>query len=687
MSAPQIKHCPLETDLSPEDLLQTISNEISLISQNINGDSENAINAISILSTKITQPHNESINDLTRIGINLFKENKKVLNFNALNEWYFLLETEVYESIKKTELEKIGFTDKSTFYIDTKDDKLLIQEFFNESQDLLSQIEQSVLVLEENPTDKETLNQIFRVFHTLKGGAGFLGLEPIKNLAHEFESLLEAIRRGNIEASQSAISLILNGRDALQQFIDQIGEILISPKSDGYISASSEELITRTRNFISGYVQEPPALLRDENLSPPQIQKKPKVELTTKKPSSIVKLDTKKLDALVELVGELIIAQSMVTQNKQIQDLTVFDLGLANHFQQLSRVTTELQRNALSMRMVPIRTVFEKISRLVRDLSIEQEKNINLHLAGEETELDRNIVEELFDPLVHMIRNSIDHGIEMPKERLEKGKDKEGNIYLSASYQGHGISIQLRDDGRGLDKQRIFEKAKKQDLITSSFVASDQNIFELIFTPGLSTAETITDVSGRGVGMDIVKQRINALRGRIEVTSTPGNSTQFLIQLPLTLAIINGIQIVVSNKKFILPLMSVRESLQPQIGMVFPVQTYGEVIRVRDELIPLIRLGKQLGLKGAIENPCDAIVVIVQLGTQLRAVMVDSLIDKKEVVIKSLGDTFKQQKHISGAAILGDGDVVLILDPNALINSNASHTYVNTGEAYDRSFA
>ena len=378
----------------------------------------------------------------------------------------------------------------------------------------------------------------------------------------------------------------------------------------------------------------------------------------------VVKLDTRKLDALVDLMGELVIAQSMVVQHPVVQAQE--DRDLERHLRQLSRITTDLQHNAMSLRMVPIRSVFQKMTRLVRDLATAQHKQVQLHLSGEDTELDRNIVEELADPLLHMMRNAVDHGIESPADRTAQGKTAQGNIHLHAAHQGGGILIRMRDDGKGLDSQKILAKALQRGLVPADSAPSEKDIYNLIFLPGFSTADTITDISGRGVGMDVVRGSINRLRGRIDIESVPGEGTTFNIFLPLTLAIIDGMLVGVGSERFILPTLTIRESLRPQPGMVFTVQGKGEVISVRGKLIPLVRLSDKLGIGGAASDPCEGIVMVVDSGARHRALLVDSLLGKQEVVIKSLGETFKHHKGMSGAAILGDGRVALIIDPDAV---------------------
>jgi two-component system, chemotaxis family, sensor kinase CheA len=588
--------------------------------------------------------------------------------------------------------------DEASFVLGPDDDLELLNEFCNEGRDLLHQVEQGVLVLEENPKHKDTLNQVFRAFHTFKGGAGFLGIAPIKHLAHQLESVLDAARRDQLSIDREVIEVILAGGDALQQYVNAIDQQLKGQGLGQAILVPTAALLARAQACLDGKpwtpvtapvtapvavvpppvvdlpVPEPVALapvVVDTPVSAPKPTETdeprsatPKAVARTEPLAQFVKLDTRKLDALVDLVGELVIAQSMVVQHPGVQ--APKDRDLERRLRQLSRITTDLQHNAMSMRMVPIRSVMQKMTRLVRDLATAQNKQVQLHLSGEDTELDRNIVEELADPLLHMMRNAVDHGIESPAERQAQGKSAQGTIHLQAAHQGGGILISIRDDGKGLDSAKILNKARQRGLIPADSVPSEKDIYSLIFLPGFSTADSVTEISGRGVGMDVVRGGINQLRGRVDIDSVSGQGTTFNIFLPLTLAIIDGMLVGVGQERFIVPTLAIRESLRPQPGMVSTVQGKGEVISVRGKLIPLVRLSDKLGLPCVAQDPCDGIVVVVDSGARHRALLVDSLIGKQEVVIKSLGDTFKHQKGMSGAAIMGDGRVALIIDPDAI---------------------
>ena len=391
--------------------------------------------------------------------------------------------------------------------------------------------------------------------------------------------------------------------------------------------------------------------------------------------TGIVRVDTLKLDGLIDLVGELVIAQSMVVQNPELKTIT--SAHLSRCLGQLRGITSDLQRTAMSLRMVPIRNTFQKMARLVRDLALQQGKEIQLNLEGEDTELDRNIVEELSDPLVHMIRNSADHGIEMPEARVAAGKPSAGTITLRAFHQGGFIVIQIEDNGRGLSPKKILAKAIERGFVKPEETLDEREIFELIFAPGFSTAEKVTDLSGRGVGMDVVRRNIEKMRGKIEIDSIEGRGTTFTLYVPLTLAIIEGLLVGVGEQRYVIPTLSVRESFRPLPGMVTAVQGRGEVVSVRGRLTPILRLGRHLNTPHTADDPTKGIVVVVEAGQDSRCLLVDELIGKQEVVIKSLGDMFRNQTEFAGAAILGDGRVGLILDINALVKLKPK----NNGEA------
>ncbi len=598
--------------------------------------------------------------------------------------------------------------------LNLENDRDLLREFTHESLEHLQNIELGVLTLEENPSDSATLDSIFRAFHTFKGGSGFLNLKPINRLAHELESLLDQARQNTLKIDSTVIDLILAGADTLKRFVSAIEAQLGGCEAGEAIRISIGHVLDRVRKVVqAGHAAERPTGAASrapempleftfaqgggiaENREPAEAQPEaaacegrpgataPAATVTDDRQAArhggppprasgsgaAVKVDTQKLDGLVDLVGEMVIAQSLVVQDAGLRTLQTQQL--TRNLAQLGRITRELQRVAMSLRMVPIRTTFQKMTRLVRDLGLKSGKQVELRMSGEETELDRTIVEEISDPLVHMIRNAMDHGIEAPDDRVAAGKPALGVIELRAYHQGGNIVVEVRDDGAGLRQDRILKKAIEKGILSPEARLSEPEIFALIFAPGFSTAEKVTDISGRGVGMDVVRRNIEKLRGKVEIESAPGKGSRFTIHLPLTLAIIDGMIVGVGQQRYILPTLAVRESFRPTVEMMSSLQG-SEIVNVRGRLLPLIRLGSLFGIEARAKSPTEGIIIVVECDRESRCVLVDDLLGKQEVVIKSLGATFKQSVALAGAAILGDGRVGLILDVEGLVGSRKS---------------
>jgi two-component system chemotaxis sensor kinase CheA len=373
-----------------------------------------------------------------------------------------------------------------------------------------------------------------------------------------------------------------------------------------------------------------------------------------------VKVATDRLDALINTVGELVIAQSMVSQD--VVKLASGSQRVMRNASHLSKITRELQDLSMSMRMVPIQGVFQKMARLARDVARKAGKEIDFRMTGGETELDRNVVEAISDPLVHMVRNSIDHGVEPPDVRAAAGKPRAGRVEIKAFHEAGNICIEIVDDGRGLNKKKLIEKATAAGILTPGQELSEQEIFKLIFHAGLSTAEKVTDISGRGVGMDVVRKNIEGLRGRIDIASVEGKGATFSIRLPLTLAVIDGLVVRIGTQRYIIPILSVEQSLRPTAAQISTLQNRGEMCMIRGTVLPLFRLYKLFNVTPKSTDPTQSIVVIVQDNDRRCCLVVDELVGQQQVVIKSLTDSLGSIRGISGGAILGDGSISLILD-------------------------
>ncbi len=583
----------------------------------------------------------------------------------------------------------------------------LLAEFYAEAVDHLQQIEAALLVLDQQPENPEALSSIFRSFHTIKGNAGFLGLVPMHTLAHEVESLLDLARNHQLVLKPVIITEILASRDALQALTQQVAVALEKGKLPDTIIPVSH-LIRAVKQLASGSTAPAPlapapagsnggtsasvavtgagasapfvaaptetAPVKAETVSaehstPPQPVAAQQSGKTggTAGASQTVRVNTEKLDSLMDVVGELVIVQSQLIESARI----ISDVGspLQRNVAQLSRITKELQHTAMSLRMIPVKPTFQKMERLARDLARDFSKKVHFQVNGEDTELDRTVVEEIGDPLVHMVRNALDHGLDTTAERIAKGKPETGVVNLSAYHQGSNIVIELSDDGRGIDPDRIYKKAVEKGVIAPDAQLTRDEILALIFAPGFSTAEKVTSVSGRGVGMDVVKRNIEKLRGKIEIVSEVGKGSTFKIKLPLTMAIIDGLVVRVGTDKFILPSTSVQMAMRPARESITTVHGQGEVLELRGRILPLHRLHRRFGIPADAQQPWEGIVVIVEHSGKVSALLVDEMVSKQEVVIKNLGAFMQGLPGVAGGAILGDGNIALILDPGSLLQA------------------
>ena len=595
--------------------------------------------------------------------------------------------------------------------LNMEENKELLGEFYAEAVDHLQQIEAALLALDQQPDNPEALNSIFRSFHTIKGNAGFLGLVPMHTLAHEVESLLDLARNHKLRLSAVIITEILRSRDALVALTQQVAVALEQGKLPDEVIPVSHLMRAVKRlavpdgaaptvaipapppapaatpamgvigpfSLVTAVPFDAPVAATPTPEAAPAIAREPAknttaantIEAAASGKSGVgnqtVRVNTEKLDSLMDVVGELVIVQSQLIETSRQNGGA--GTALQRNVGQLSRITKELQHTAMALRMIPVKPTFQKMERLARDLARDFSKKVSFVTSGEDTELDRTVVEEIGDPLVHMVRNALDHGLEPAAERLAKGKSETGTLRLSAYHQGSNIVIELKDDGRGIDPDRIYKKAVEKGVIPAGAVLSRDEILALIFAPGLSTAEKVTAVSGRGVGMDVVKRNIEKLRGKIEINSEVGRGSTFKVKLPLTMAIIDGLVVRVGTDRFILPSTSVQRALRPVRESISTVHGQGEILDLRGKFIPIHRLHERFGLSCDAMNPWEGIVVIVENAGKVSALLVDEMVSKQEVVIKNLGGFMQNLPGVAGAAILGDGSIALILDPGSLLNA------------------
>ncbi|HEY3293819.1 MAG TPA: chemotaxis protein CheA [bacterium] len=560
----------------------------------------------------------------------------------------------------------------------------LLHEFCNESEEHFQQAEQALMTLEADPSDKEAVNVVFRAFHTVKGTSGFVGLGCVTELAHKAETFFDRLRKGTLVMQGVYTDLAFEALDMLKGILRgtqgaiESGRLPLPPlyadllKRLEHVGTAPASAAVPAAAVIerAPAAQASDAASGSAETSGEAVESKAADGARGKRTGQAesdgsVKVSTGRLDNMINMVGELVIAQSMVSQDPVIQNGT--DQRLIRNVSQLNKITRSLQELALSMRMVSVKATFQKMARLVRDLARKANKEILFETEGEDTELDRNMVEAIADPLVHMVRNAADHGLETPDDRVKAGKPRQGIIRLRAAHEGGSVLITLTDDGRGLNKQKILAKAIERGIVEPNAQLSDSEIHNLIFMPGFSTADKITDVSGRGVGMDVVRTNVEALRGTVEISSKPGEGSVFSVRLPLTLAIIDGMVIRAGSERFILPIISITETFRPRPEDLSTVQGQTELVLLRGDLIPVCRLERAFHIADAGRELTESILVVIEHKGRRLALMVDELLGQQQVVIKSLGSTFGNVAGVSGGAILGDGRISLILDVDGLM--------------------
>jgi len=594
--------------------------------------------------------------------------------------------------------------------------------FIEESRELLDEAESTLLSLEKTPQDKEYANRAFRALHSFKGNAGFFGYSELEELSHHAETLLDKIREDEKTCDPVAVSFLLIAIDALRDGVDQIStgiDINLPGKKEicqyleslaGTTEDDTEDTRSDARRQDTGATEDTgtdAGALTDatddgamdfnniqdtvpQTLQTPEQKKEPKKPIdpletdpkTTQQPPGMpeerdssgakqqqaIRVDLDKLDKLLDLVGEMVIAEAMVTNNPDLHGLHLdrFEKAVL----QLDKITRDIQEVAMSMRMIPLSGAFRRMMRLVRDLAQKASKKVSLQIIGEETEVDKTIIEQIADPLVHLIRNAVDHGLESPTERLAAGKPETGRITIEAKHSVGEVWIIIEDDGRGLDREKIFQRGIERGLIRSEDRdLKDEEVWRMIFEPGFSTAEKISSISGRGVGMDVVKRNIEKLRGKVDVRSKPGAGTMFAVRIPLTLAIIEGMVVKVGQNRYTIPINSIKESLQPSARQITCTPDNLEVVSIRGELLPVIRLHEFYNVQADRHVITDGILIVVENDANKCCLFVDEVIGQQQIVIKGLSSYLGHVRSVSGCAILGDGDISMILDIDDLINS------------------
>ena len=536
----------------------------------------------------------------------------------------------------------------------------IFESFLVESDEILEEMGRDVLELEKRPFDVDVLNRIFRVAHTLKGKSGFLGYQQIADFAHALEDLLNKLRKREVPVNTLTIDIFFDAYDVLRELLSRVKKNNHEPMDLARIMAKLESLIHGQGLPDLVTLSTPNAAVMDET-------QRAEIAGQQRSADTTVRVDVLRLDDLMNLVGELVLARNRLSQSAHHLvegcDAIAGVRDIHESSQQIDFITTELQMAVMKTRMVPVAKVFNKLPRLVRELSRDTEKEIDLQIYGKETELDKSIMEELNDPLIHIIRNAVDHGIESPDDRVKARKLRQGTIIVNAEHDGNHIVISIEDDGRGMDAEVLKAKAIEKGIISADRgrEMSDREAFNLVFTPGFSTAKTVTNISGRGVGMDIVRTNVAKLKGLIEIDSMVGRGTVLTLKLPLTLAIIQGLLVKASGEIFAIPLSSVVEVVRVRSSEFNSVGNR-KIMRLRESVVAVGWMSDVLGLAERRPAPEWSHVVVVGWSDQRFGIVVDEFLGQREIVIKSLGDLLGDIPAIGGSTILGDGRVILILD-------------------------
>ncbi len=575
--------------------------------------------------------------------------------------------------------------------------KEIVEKFISESTGLLEKIEKEILYLEKDPDNNEIISSIFRDIHTIKGNSGFIGAGEIEKECMELESFLDKIRTKEKNINSNVVSFLLERMDLINKRLntvqmDKDGEIdegeINDKKEKGEeykalgeilleMGAVSDDELEKALEIQQGRIGE---ILIDRGAVQEDVIKKAldrQSSMTDAKGiegdfsvrRKEVRINTEKLDKLFELTGELVTAEAMVINNPEIIKLNIESFEKTSNY--LSKITKEMQEISMSLRMIPLEGIFTKTIRVVRDLSRKANKKVELKITGQDTEMDRKIIEELSDPLTHLIRNSMDHGIENRDERKKKGKKEVALIRLDARYEGNEIWITISDDGRGLNRDKILKKAKERGLIKGDGKElTDGEVWQFVFQAGFSTAEKVTDVSGRGVGMDVVRKNIEKLKGKILIKSIKDKGSEVILKIPLTVAIIDVITVKAGSNLYSIPTIDILEFFQANEEQISYSKSENKIIKLRNDVMPIINFYDFFKIKTEKKNLTEGIMVVVQKDDKKAAFFIDDILGNQQVVIKPLGETFGESRGLAGCSVLGGGEVSLIVDTSGIIRNS-----------------
>jgi two-component system chemotaxis sensor kinase CheA len=584
-----------------------------------------------------------------------------------------------------------------------------IATFFDEAQEHLESIEEMAMALDSGREDPELLNSIFRAAHSIKGGSGTFGFTQLAEATHEMETLFDALRKGRGKADASTVRLLLDACDAFKGHLARLKEgnrgndpamdaaraSLVGYRAGG-VPAAAAPTAPAEESFFAVVEEGVPVPARAKpaaeayglfDSQPPAapapaggdkfgfFEPLPGAAagadaVHARGDQSSIRVSVEKIDRIVNLVGELVIAQAMMQQSVGTI-ASEQDENLTHSLATLDRNTRDLQQAVMSIRMMPMEFVFSRFPRLVYDVSTRLGKKVHLRTLGHETELDKELIELLIDPLTHVVRNAIDHGIEAPEERKRAGKPEQGTVAMRATHRGGSVIIEVTDDGRGLDRDRILAKARELGMAADESMTEEQ-VWGIIFEAGFSTAKQVTDVSGRGVGMDVVRRNITSLGGNVFISSVKGEGTTITIQLPLTLAVLDGMIVSVADEQYIVPLEFVAEAFKPGPNDIRTIVNQPSLVAVRGEQLPIVRLEDVVRLPASDVERAQPLCLVVEVDNRRAALLVDSLIGQQQLVVKSLDANLHAVPGMAGATILGDGRVALILDVSAFTRIHAA---------------
>lgn len=585
-------------------------------------------------------------------------------------------------------------------------DPEFLQDFILETREHLENIEISVLNLETDPDNQEIIHGLFRAFHTIKGLAGFVEQSLVQEIAHRTENLLDDCRKNTININKSVVNLILTSADFIEEicndmelcqqeeFIRKVSTHLVEVETvnpDSISESYDDKEGQQTENIQNVVKKIGEILIEEHKMNPDEVKEileKQKIEkdlkfgeiaIKEKKlkakevlegirkqrggntpgglNSGFIRVPTGKVDNLVNIMGELIITQSQVEQ--EAEDRFSSNDNFNSKLSNMSRIMKEMQYLTMSLRMVSLKSTFQKINRIARDTIDEMGKDVEFSTYGDETEIDRNIADKLLEPLVHLVKNAISHGIEDLEIRNEKNKKPKGKVQIKAYSKRGSVYIEVTDDGGGINLKEVYKKASKKGLVNSEKKYTDKELIELIFLPGFSTSRGVDQISGRGVGMDVVKTEVSRIGGKIEVLNSPGKGCTFLLKIPINLAVMNGIIIELQGSHYIIPTLNVRQIIQPEEGQWVEIKGKCKMIKLRDKIIPIIDISRIFSKKN---NKQAGLLILLELEQDLIALPVEKIVDQREIVVKPLGEAFSGLNFVSGASILGDGRVSLILD-------------------------